>query len=212
MAQYNLAGLRNRVLVDKLDDDEFEPGIVDNFLNDTLRDIYNQYELPFQEKIFQGTVPAGSTIFKLPSDVALMQSQSMGGIRGWQGQQVDWRSFLRAYPDAVNETPSEPGRWALYGGNILLNAPTDKDYTLTLFYIKKPTRLEQDSDVPELPEEFEELLVLGAFRRILERNEDYDLAETIESQYQAKMVQLVTRYGFREADGPIKMKNRQRRV
>ena len=108
---YNLASLRNRVLVDKLDDDEFEPKIIDNFINDTQRDIFNQYELPFQEKIFQGTIPAGSTIFKLPTDVAQLQSQNMLGVRNWQNQQMDWRSFIRAYPDTANEEPAEPGAW-----------------------------------------------------------------------------------------------------
>ena len=76
---YNLAGIRKRVLVDKLDDDEFDPEVVDNFINDTLRSIYNQFELPFQEKIFQGTIPAGSTMFRLPSDLAQLQGQSLGG-------------------------------------------------------------------------------------------------------------------------------------
>lgn len=209
---YNLAGLRNRVIVDKLDDDEFEPQIVDNFLNDTLRDIYNQYELPFQEKIFQGTIPAGSTMFKLPSDVAQMQFQSVAGVSNFHAKKTNWRDFIRAHPDTLSATPSAPNNWTLYGGNILLDAPTDDDYTMTMYYIKRPVKLTQDSDVPELPEEFEELLVLGAFRRILERNEDYDLAASVEAQYQSKLVQLVNRYGFRDADGPIIMKNRQRRV
>lgn len=209
---YNLASLRNRVLVDKLDDDEFEPKIIDNFINDTQRDIFNQYELPFQEKIFQGTIPAGSTIFKLPTDVAQLQSQNMLGVRNWQNQQMDWRSFIRAYPDTANEEPAEPGAWTLYGGNVLLSAPTDKDYKMTIYYIKRPAKLLEDTDVPEIPEEFSELLVLGAFKRVLERNEDYDLSQSIDAQYQAKLEQLVARYGFREADGPIIMKNRQRRV
>lgn len=212
MATYNLAGIRNRVLVDKLDDDEFDASIVDNFINDTLRDIYNQYELPFQEKIFEGKIPAGSTMFKLPSDLALMQSQSIAGVSNFHQRKVDWRNFMASNPDVLNQTPGAPAQWTLYGGNILLNAPTDQEYTMTMFYIKKPDTLLQDQDVPDLPYEFEELLVLGAFRRILERNEDYDLAETVESQYQGKLVQLVSRYGFRDADGPIKMKNRQRRV
>ncbi len=30
--EYNLAGIRKRVLVDKLDDEEFDPEIVDNFI------------------------------------------------------------------------------------------------------------------------------------------------------------------------------------
>lgn len=50
---YNLVGLRQRVRIDKLDDEEFDSGVIDNFINDTQRDIFNEYELPFQEKIFQ---------------------------------------------------------------------------------------------------------------------------------------------------------------
>lgn len=206
---YNLAGLRQRVLVDKLDDDEFDAGVVDRFINDTQRDIFNQFELPFQEKIFQGTIPAGSTMFQLPSDVAQIQSQSFAGMQGFNNQKVAWRKFFEYFPDVANSTPGAPSYWSLYARNILLNAPTDKEYKMTLFYIRKPAKLVGNTDVPELPEEFEELLVLGAFRRVLERNEDFDLAASINEQYQAQLLLLVNRYGFREADGGVKMQNSQ---
>ena len=207
--EYNLAGIRQRVLVDKLDDDEFDPQVVDNFINDTQRDIFNQFELPFQEKIFSGTIPAGSTIFQLPSDVAQIQSQTLSGVSRFANLNMPWREFFMAYPDAANETPAAPSRWTLYAGNVILNAPTDQEYTMTLFYIRKPKVLVENSDVPEIPEEFSELLVLGAYRRILERNEDFDLAATVNGQYQSILTQLVSRYGFRQSNGPIKMKNMQ---
>lgn len=207
--EYNLAGLRQRVLVDKLDDEEFDPQIVDNFINDTQRDIFNQFELPFQERIFQGAIPVGSTMFQLPSDVAQIQSQTLSGVSRFANLNMPWREFFMAYPDASNETPAAPSRWTLYAGNVLLNAPTDQEYTMTLFYIRKPKVLAEDGDVPEIPEEFSELLILGAYRRILERNEDFDLAATVNAQYQSILTQLVNRYGFRQSNGPIKMKNMQ---
>jgi len=210
--EYNLAGIRQRVLVDKLDDEEFDPQVVDNFINDTQRDIFNQYELPFQENIFQGVIPAGSTIFKLPKDVAQIQSQSVLGIPGFADRKTDWRSFFRQHNDIANAPAGSITQWALYGGNVLLSAPTDVDYTMTMFYIKKPTTLKQDDDVPELPEEFEELLVLGAFMRIQNRNEDFDLAKETFAEYTRQLNLLVGRYGFREANGPIKMKNQQVRT
>lgn len=209
--EYNLAGIRQRILVDKLDDDEFDPQIVDNFLNDAQRDIFNQFELPFQEKIFQGTIPAGSTMFQLPSDVAQVQSRTVAGVPGFNGMKMQWRDFFRSYPDADNETPGAPSLWTQYAGNILLSTPTDQDYTMTLFYIRKPKILVENGDVPEIPEEFSELLILGAFKRILERNEDFDLANEVEADYQRILLQLVNRYGARDADGPIIMKNMQRR-
>lgn len=211
--EYNLAGLRNRVIVDKLDDDEFDTNVVDNFLNDTQRDIFNQYELPFQESIFRGTIPVDSLIFGMPSDVALPLSYIITGPDGYQKNLHDsfhdFRTFNRLFPTPANNTPGIISNWTLFGGNILTSAPTDTEYTMTVFYIKKPTLLLEDGDVPELPEEFSELLILGALYRIQKRNEDYDQAAVTEGEYKNQLNLLVSRYGFRQADGPIKMKNQQ---
>lgn len=206
---YTLAGLRQRVMIDKLDDEDFDPEIIDNFINDTQRDIFNQFELPFQEKIFSGVIPAGSTMFQMPTDVAQVQTHSIAGVRNFMNMKSRFRDFFAAYPDAINETPGAPSVWTQYAGNILLSAPTDKEYTLTTYYIRKPKTLDQDTSVPEIPEEFSELLVLGALMRVHDRNEDGDLYDKVAGQYERQLSSLVNRYGFRDASGPIKMKNRQ---
>ena len=208
---YNLAGLRQRVVVDKLDDDEFDPDVVDNFINDAHKEILNQFELPFQEQIFKGAIPVGSTMFQLPADVALIQSQTVKGVMGFNGMKMAWRDFFNRYPDADSNDSAAPSTWSLYGRNILLSAPTDDEYDMTIYYIKKPTELNEDTSVPDVPYEFEELLVLGAFKRVLERNEDYDLAAVVGVEYEKQLNLLVGRYGFREADGPITMRNKQTR-
>lgn len=206
---YTLAGLRQRVMIDKLDDEDFDPEIIDNFLNDAQRDIFNQFELPFQEKIFSGTIPADSIMFQLPEDVAQVQSHSIAGVKNFMNMKTPFRDFFSAYPDAINETPGAPGVWTQYAGNILLSAPTDKEYTLNTYYIRKPRTLDQDTSVPEIPEEFSELLILGALMRVHDRNEDTDLRDTVAGQYERQLANLASRYGFRDASGPIRMKNMQ---
>lgn len=206
---YNLVGLRQRVRIDKLDDEEFDSSVIDNFINDTQRDIFNEYELPFQEKIFQGTIPSGSTMFQSPSDLAQLQSQTMTDVPGFSQYKMKWRDFFAANPDNANQTPGAPSAWTLYANNFVFDKPTDKDYTFTLFYIRKPKLLQGDTDVPEIPEDFAELLVLGAYIRVLKRNEDFDQAAYIQNDYDRLLDLLVARYGFREADGAIKMKNQQ---
>ncbi len=206
---YNLVGLRQRVRIDKLDDEEFDSQVIDNFINDTQRDIFNEYELPFQEKIFQGTIPAGSTIFQSPEDLAQLQSQTMVDVPGFSNQKMKWRDFFNAFPDNANADPGKPSAWTLYANNFIFDKPTDADYVFTLFYIRKPKLLQGDTDVPEVPEDFAELLVLGAYIRVLKRNEDFDQAAYIQNDYDRLLDLLVARYGFREADGAIKMKNQQ---
>lgn len=211
--EYNLASIRQQVLVDKLDDDEFEPGVIDNFINHTQRDIFSSFELPFMEKIFSGSIPTGSTMFTQPEDMALAQSRVITAPDGKQTDMergyLDFRTFNKLYPTPENNTPGPVTHWTSYAGNILTSCPTDQDYTMTVYYIKKPKRLEQDTDVPEIPEEFEELLVLGAFMRVQRRNEDFDLARETEAEYSAKLLDLASRYGARTAGTTIKMKNRQ---
>lgn len=210
---YNLAALREEVLVDKLDDEEFDAGVVDRAINRAQQSIFNEFKLPFQEKIFSGTVPSASTMFQMPDDLATAQSYVVTSPDGSQMDITDrylpFRDFNRIYPTPANNTPGSIGHWTLYAGNMLTSAPTDQQYTLTIFYVKKPAALVNDSSVPEIPEEFAELLVLGAFIRILKRNEDYDLAAEQEKEYERQLLLLVNRYGYRKSDGPIKMKNSQ---
>lgn len=211
--EYNLAGLRQRVLEDKLDDDEFDPGIVDRFINDTQRDIFNQYELSFQEKIFAGTLPSTSTMFSLPDDLIQLQSAVITtpdeDVKDIMNKYIDFRTFNKLFPKpSVNEA-GDIMAWTLYSGNMLLSRPTDENYELTVFYTKKPATLALANDVPDIPEEFSELLVLGAYIRCLERNEDFDLAMFVKVEYNNMLDMLVSKYGFRKANGPIKMKNKQ---
>lgn len=211
--EHNLEGIRQRVIIDKLDDEEFDPGIVDRFINDTQRNIFNQFELPFQEKIFEGDIAQGTAMIRLPSDAAQVQSFVLTSPeyeqRELSNSYIPFRDFNKVYPAPSAMPQSDIVSWTLYGGNIMFSAPTDKAYKLTLFYIKKPATLKNGLDVPEIPEEFSELLVLGAFKRIQQRNEDYDQAAVIGQEYNDLLDMMVARYGYRKATGPIKMKNRQ---
>lgn len=211
--EYNLAGIRQRVLDDKLDDDEFDSAIVDRFINDTQRDIFNNYELSFQEKIFAGILPATSVMFALPTDLAQLQSAVITTpdeyVRDIISKYVDFRTFNKLFPKPSINEAGDIQAWTMYSGNMMLSRATDIDYELTIFYTKKPDTLSSDTDVPEIPEEFAELLVLGAYIRCLKRNEDFDMAAYVEVEYNKELDLLVSKYGFRKANGPIKMKNRQ---
>lgn len=210
---YNLAALRKRVQIDKLDDEEFDPDVIDRFINDTQRDIFNEYELPFMETIFSGVIPAGVTLFKLPKDVAVIQSQTItqptDGAHNLKDGYISFREFNEWYTVPEINTPGAVNKWTLYSNNMLLACPTDKEYTMRMFYISKPITLIEDGSVPQIPEEFSELLVLGALLRIQKRNEDYDLAGFTEQEYNKQLGLMMNRYGFRKSDGPIKMKNKQ---
>lgn len=212
---YTLQAIVKRVQVDKLDDDEFDTGVIANFVNDTQRDIFNNYELTFQEKIFAGTLPASATMFNVPDDQALLQRAILSGgdrTRDITGLYMPWREFVQHYPVPHENTAGDFENWTSYAGNIILSRPTEVDQTLTMYYIRKPILLVQPTQVPEIPEEFSELLVLGAYIRCLKFNEDNDQAAFHEGEYNKMLDLLVSRYGARISPGSQKMASQQIRL
>lgn len=204
---YDLSYIRNRVLEDKLDDVEFDPGVADNFINDAQRSIFNSYELPFQEKVFNGTVPLAASIVNFPSDYQVAQSMV---LKADDGTSVDitynyleFREFNKRFPAPDTREAGKPTIWTSYGDKLYLSQPTDQNYTLSLFYLKTPAVLEDDSDIPEIPEEFQEVLVLGAYYRILERNEDFDQAAFVKNgDYADEVAKMLNRLAKRQAGKP----------
>lgn len=212
---YTLQALIRRVQTDKLDDEEFDTGIITRFINDTQRDIFNQYELSFQEKIFAGTLPSASTMFNVPSDLALLQRAVLTNgthVQDITSKYMPWRDFVQMHPDPSANPAGDVTNWTSYAGNIILNCPQEDEQTLTMYYIKKPVVLTTGTQVPEIPQEFEELLVLGAYIRCLKFNEDNDQAAYHEIEYNKLLDLLVTRYGGRVSPGSIKMANQQIRM
>lgn len=207
---YTLAGIRQRVIEDKLDDTSYDTAIVDRFINDAQRSIFNQYELPFTEKVFAGILPDGGYIFTFPTDYQMTQALKITdptrNVRDITDLYLPFRQFNRAYPVPLNNPEGPPTAWTLHGNKLYLNQPTDQAYTLELYYIKKPATLANDTDVPELPSEWEELLVLGAYYRVLERNEDFDLASFYKNgDYTEELDKLEQRLGKRQTGKPQPM-------
>lgn len=212
---YTLQAIVQRVKTDKLDDDEFDTGIIGRYVNDTQRDIFNNYELSFQEKIFAGTLPSTSTMFNVPSDLALLQRAVLTNgtdIQDITSKYMPWREFVSKYPSPGSNAAGKVTNWTSYAGNIILDCPQLTDQTLTMYYIRKPVVLTTGTQVPEIPEEFSELLVLGAYIRCLKFNEDFDQAAYVEIEYNKLLNLLVSRYGARVSPGSVKMANQQIRM
>jgi len=210
--EYNLLGIRNQVITDKLDDPTFDSDVVDRFINTTQRWIFNQFELPFTEGRFSGVIAANQTVFEFPNDVQVPQDlviTTAGEQQDISDNYMVFRSFFKAFPKPESRESGAPTYWTSHAGKLYLSQPTDKAYQLDTFYIKKPPLLTDDTDVPEVPEEFQEVLVLGTYKRILERNEDWDMAAIVDSQIDNEISMLDNRYGFRIQHGALKMKNQQ---
>lgn len=214
---YDLAGIRQRVIEDKLDDPDYDTDIVDRFINDAQRSIFNTFELPFVEKVFAGILPSGGYIFTFPDDYQITQALKVvdptEDVKDISENYMPFRDFNKAYPIPQTYETGPPSAWTLHGNRLYLSRPTDQAYTLELYYLKKPALLDDDADVPEIPSEWEELLVLGAYIRVLERNEDFDLAAFYRNgDYADELDKLAMRLGKRQSSKPVVMAQPRRTV
>lgn len=178
---YNLGSLVNKVK-SRLSDQNFSTEQIMDFLNDEQREIFNYYDLPFNRTTIQHTITQGNNLVALPTG-----HQKTKGLRIIAPQNDDkdlsryylpwarFKQYFRQEPGFYSE--SDLVWWTIYNDNIEFANNADKTYTLEQDYLIRPIEMTEDNDVPELPEEFQEILVLGALVRSLEVNDDNDIAQ-----------------------------------
>jgi hypothetical protein len=178
---YDLSSIRQQVR-NRLSDQNFDTGMIDQFINDEQREIFNYFDLPFNRTTIEHTVTQGNNTIALPSG-----HQKTKGLRIISPQNYDYdlsrrfipwarfKSYFRQDPDYYSDGVLD--WWTIYNDNIEFANNADRTYVLEQDYLVSPIVLTEDNDEPELPEEFQEILVLGALVRCLEVNDDNDIAQ-----------------------------------
>lgn len=217
---YDLAYLRERVK-NKLDDDDFDSNLIDVFLNDTQREILNTYELPFNESTFSGTLTVGEHSFDLDATTVLFQRILSLRITAPSDTEIDltenfipYREFRKLHPDPTISDNRKPHDWTIFGNKIYFSTPIDQAYTMDMDFVEGAATMEDDTDAPVVPEEFQETLILGAYIRALERNDDNDIAEyqrTKRGGYVDQVATMVNRYSPSQTAVQTVMRNSRRR-
>lgn len=210
---YILSDIRTKVR-NRVRDSAYDSTEITNYLNDTQNDVFNEYRLPFMETTQDYTLATGTADitngsalpanFVLPIDLILTSNGREKTIPIKDVRQMDMD-----HPDYENNTsqPSgEPQAAYKYGQTIRVYPEPDQAYTVTLRYYKKPTLLSADADIPSLPSEFEELLVIGASYRVLQVKDNYDQAGVLENKYKEMLDKLVMKYARNQTGQPTLMR------
>lgn len=175
---------------------------IKGYLNDTQNDVFNEYRLPFMEDTEDYTLAVG--VSDLTNGVGLPTNYVQAidlflTTTGREKQLIyrDIREIDSRYPDVEDSTryPNNvPNEWYFYAETIRVTPKPNAAYTATLRYYRKPTLLSADADIPELPSEFEELLVVGASYRVLQVKDNYDQAGVLENKYGELLDKLVAKF------------------
>lgn len=204
---YTLSNLVSQVQA-KLDDTGFSSGTIKQFINDTQREIFNSYTLRFMESSTTLTATIGSAVAgTLPADYQIAIDLRITAPVNYAKLllPIDYKE-LDSYNPAQT-TNGVPSYWYEFGTSISTDVPAVSALTYTLRYYRTPTELLADADVPVIPSEFQEVLVLGAFKRCLQLNDSYDQAAVIQiNEFDPLISRMVQRFGPRQQGGPARMK------
>lgn len=201
-------------------DTGFSSTEIKSYLNDTQNDVFNEYLLPFMYTSQDYTLAVGTADITngvgLPTNYVqavdlLLTTTAFEKVLIYR----DIREIDAMYPDYENSTlypNNTPNEWYIYGQTPKVFPKPNLAYTATLRYIKKPTLLSSDSDVPDLPSEFEELLVVGAAYRVLQVKDNYDQAGILQNKYDEILQKLVMKYSQSQIGSPTIMRINRRAV
>lgn len=201
---YDLSTVRQNVR-NRLDDEDFEDEYLDRAINYAQWDITNHHHLTFMEASENLSVNTSDLNVTLPTDfhetLYLLITSPVDVRANITDHFMAYENFLNSYIVPSENTASAPFNWSVYAGVLKLSAPADQAYTLKLDYLRSSPKLELETDVPDIPEEFQELLELGAYMRIAKREDDYDVKTQEERDYERLKVSLLRVYGRSKGPG-----------
>ncbi len=196
---YTLATVRTDIK-DRLRNANYTDALVDQYINATQRHITNRYALRFMETSTTQATTQSDYDYALPADfqqmLTLRITAPTANVSDITKNYLTNETFDAKYPAPTDE--GTPSYWTVYGDDLLVYPVPDATVnTLTLKYLKSATTLTDDSDVPEIPEEYQEVLITGALYRIFQSDDQYAEAMNTKDEHTALVEDMLNRLSVR---------------
>lgn len=197
----------------KINDTTFPVSELITYISNTNNEIHNQNQLRYMLTSANFTTTASNPVLgTTPTDLQMALNLRKTDVQyAAKMQWIDFDKFDEMYPQPALVGTGVPYIAYSYGNTINVfptpsQPPALTGYGMTLRYLKKPTQLALAADVPDVPEEFKELLFLGAFAQAMEKRNRYDVAQEIQGQFETKKLDLLARYavgGMHDSDAIV---------
>lgn len=204
-------------LATQIGDPNLDDSVMGDALNYTQQAIFGAFDLTLNSGQQTNSVTAGTNTLAsaMPTDYQRMSSLYVTSPTGLSEDLTPYfvpiKDFRQQFP-----LPSIRGnsslRWWSYWTTLLFANNANVTYTVVLDYIKTIPFMSASSDVPTLPQSFEELLMLGAKMRVYEQKEDFDYASQFTNRYADLTEAFTTRYSTRQVDNQVVIPGSRGRV
>jgi hypothetical protein len=187
-------------------DESFDTGLITDFIQTTQNEVLNRSRFPFMEVTDSALLAADDTDYQLDDEVDVILALSLVDDDTDQvltPEYVGYPEFYERY-DPETATATTPSYYTIFGNTLVWCAPLDGDYTLKVKYLRTPSILALDSDVPDIPERFKDILIRGALSRIEETRDNFDLAAIHQRKVEEVSEDMLNRLSLRQLIAPHK--------
>ena len=198
-----------------LDDMQYDGAKIDMAINWFQNELFNNTRTSLMETTTNLNVAQGASSVPLPADCQLLLNLivTSSPVRSIWSRQLDTNIFDSTFPNFAGYAQRTADQWTIYGRNIRFSGPVSAATVLRADYVRRPVLATDAAPTLELPDQYFELVVLGAQARVMEVNEDFAEA----SQIRNNLDPLVTTFIRNEARGgqvagPRIMRSNRRRM
>ena len=204
-ADYNLENLVATVK-DELQDESYDDNRIVRYLNQTYLETFGEVPYSFFEKTYSyETIDSGE--LEAPNDF-----QTMIRLVVERDKMKMPLHYVAPSKYFAEYEGMKVYQYTVIGNSVHYKLPKEFDcdhddtvpdnyYTLKMYYVAKPVKLVNDTDVPLIPSEYSEILVLGALARAERRRGNYDFAQIYDNQKNELITNMAMRYGPRQLNG-----------
>ena len=201
---YNLGELISDVHK-RAKDTSLDTDMLTDFIQETQNQVLGRSRFPFMEESDTDTLTLGSNDLILDNEIDVILSLHLTDVNDnpWTPQYVGYADFFERY-DPETSQAAHPTWYTIYGNTLVFQAPADANYGVSLRYLRTPSVLSLDTDEPDIPERYKELLIRGAMARVEEYRGNYDIAALHERKVEELTEDMLTRSNFRQLAQPHK--------
>lgn len=177
-------------------DTSFSSSLITEYLNEVQNEVLGHRRYTFMETIDTDTLSLNSSEIVLADEIQTINYLAVS-VNG-QNRAVEFVPQRTFYEDIISTTAGQPGSFTFNGRSIFFSSPANKAYTVTMHYTRRPSTLSVSTDVPDIPEDFREILMRGALSRVEEYRENYDIAAIHQRKVEDLSEDMNLRYGLRQ--------------
>lgn len=197
-----------------LDDMQYDSSKIDAAINWFQYELFNNTRTGLMETSVTLNPTAGATSVPFPDDFQVMLNLTVTSpsIYSIWNYRMPQQTFDRDFPGYGSYAARDLYETTVYGRTLRFSAPLRTNTTLVMDYVRKPAKATESSPVLEVPDQYEELVVLGAQARVMEVNEDFAEAAQIRDNLDPLMTVFIRNEGRGGAiAGPRLMRSNRRR-